>query len=357
MKVLDKRTTVDAVKLLIFIVVTTLATGLLVVTIGNLSFGDDQGVQGGLQRRDRRRQRRRRPRRRRQGRQRRGRRRSSTAPRALVTFKVDADQAVTDSTFATIRYRNLVGQRYIALTQGVGGPALLAGGRHHPADADGAGARPDRAVQRLQAAVRGAVARPTSTSSPTRSSPSSRARAAPWRACWRTPPRSPRTLASRDQIIGELITNLNDVMVTLGNRDKRAVRPAGQAAGASSPGSRRTARRSSARSTRSRRWRCRPPTWSPGSAAGLTKDVNQLRKVAGTLDGNKAEIDRALQVLPIKLEQDRPHRDVRLLVQLLPLQLQGPREAARRSAASRSSRTSSTTPEQRGATSDEHPLP
>ena len=35
---LDKRTTNDLVKLLIFIVVTTLATSVLVATIGNLSF-------------------------------------------------------------------------------------------------------------------------------------------------------------------------------------------------------------------------------------------------------------------------------------------------------------------------------
>ena len=36
---LDKRTAGDLTKLLIFIVVTTLATGVLVVTIGNLTFG------------------------------------------------------------------------------------------------------------------------------------------------------------------------------------------------------------------------------------------------------------------------------------------------------------------------------
>jgi phospholipid/cholesterol/gamma-HCH transport system substrate-binding protein len=35
----------------------------------------------------------------------------------------------------------------------------------------------------------------------------------------------------------------------------------------------------------------------------LTKDITQLRKVAGTLDKNKGEIDRALQVLPIKLNK------------------------------------------------------
>ena len=38
MKALDKRTTLDLTKLLIFIVVTTLATSLLVMTIGNITF-------------------------------------------------------------------------------------------------------------------------------------------------------------------------------------------------------------------------------------------------------------------------------------------------------------------------------
>ena len=39
MKLLDKKTAGDLVKLVIFMVVTTLATGVLVVTIGNISFG------------------------------------------------------------------------------------------------------------------------------------------------------------------------------------------------------------------------------------------------------------------------------------------------------------------------------
>ena len=38
MSLLDKRTASDAVKLMVFIVVTTVATSLLVITIGNLSF-------------------------------------------------------------------------------------------------------------------------------------------------------------------------------------------------------------------------------------------------------------------------------------------------------------------------------
>ncbi len=40
---------------------------------------------------------------------------------AMVTFSVDSDQSVDTTTRATLRYRNLVGNRYIALTEGVGG--------------------------------------------------------------------------------------------------------------------------------------------------------------------------------------------------------------------------------------------
>ena len=41
--------------------------------------------------------------------------------KALVTFGVDSDIPLTDNTHATIKFRNLVGQRYIALTQGADG--------------------------------------------------------------------------------------------------------------------------------------------------------------------------------------------------------------------------------------------
>ena len=190
MKLLDKRTTGDLVKLLIFIVVTTLATALLVVTIGNISFspkheykaefvdatgvvkGDDVRIAGvkvgtvkGVEIVDR--------------------------TRALVTFTVEESTRLSEATHATIRYRNLVGQRYISLTDGIGDTARLEEGDTIPVGADHAGARPDRAVQRVQAALPGAVARPTSTSCPTRSSRSSRARAARSRACSPTPRRSP----------------------------------------------------------------------------------------------------------------------------------------------------------------------
>ncbi|WP_328526100.1 MlaD family protein [Kribbella sp. NBC_00359] len=124
MKLLDKKTSLDTVRLAIFVVVTTVATALLAVTIGNITFnattkyravftdavglnkGDDiriAGVKVGQV--------------------------DKIAlyqdTLAMVTFSVDSDQILDASTHATLRYRNLVGNRYIALTDGVGGGERL----------------------------------------------------------------------------------------------------------------------------------------------------------------------------------------------------------------------------------------
>jgi phospholipid/cholesterol/gamma-HCH transport system substrate-binding protein len=120
MKLLDKKTSFDTVRLAIFVVVTTIATALLAVTIGNISFnattkyravftdvvglnkGDDIRIAGV---------------------------RVGQVDKiaiyqdklAMVTFSIDSDQVIDTTTHATMRYRNLVGNRYIALTEGVGG--------------------------------------------------------------------------------------------------------------------------------------------------------------------------------------------------------------------------------------------
>ncbi|MEV5964933.1 MCE family protein [Kribbella sp. NPDC051952] len=128
-KLLDKKTSLDTVRLAIFVVVTTVATALLAVTIGNISFtpttkykavftdavglnkGDDIRIAGvkvgqvdkiALSQTD-----------------------AGQSGLAMVTFSVDSDQILDASTHATLRYRNLVGNRYIALTDGVGGGARL----------------------------------------------------------------------------------------------------------------------------------------------------------------------------------------------------------------------------------------
>ena len=119
MRLLDKATSAALVKLIIFMVITTMATAVLVVLIGNLTFqssrdykadftdvtgvvkGDDVRIAGVKV----------------------GSVKSVEvvgADHARVEFDVADSATVTKSSTATIRYRNLVGQRYIAISQGVG---------------------------------------------------------------------------------------------------------------------------------------------------------------------------------------------------------------------------------------------
>ena len=56
----------------------------------------------------------------------------SNRTRALVTFTVDETTPMTEATNATIKYRNLVGQRYISLTQEIGLGRRARRGRHDP---------------------------------------------------------------------------------------------------------------------------------------------------------------------------------------------------------------------------------
>ena len=121
-------------KLIIFMVITVLATSLLALTIANvdlrsasdysarfsdvtsLNIGDDVRIAGvrvgsvdGIQVADRR--------------------------QAQVSFSVDGGRKLPASVTATIKYRNLVGQRYIALEPGAGDPnAVLPVGGTIPLD-------------------------------------------------------------------------------------------------------------------------------------------------------------------------------------------------------------------------------
>lgn len=142
----DARTRKDLIKLIIFIAVTSLCTAALVATIGNITLasfskyqaivGDATGVNkgddvridgvkvgsvqdikildnntscyGGADTAP-----------------------SSTLPTkvcAQLTFNVQSDQPIDQGTVVTIKYRNLVGQRYLALTNEVGYGSQLSGG-------------------------------------------------------------------------------------------------------------------------------------------------------------------------------------------------------------------------------------
>jgi len=300
MSLLDKRTTSDAIKLVIFIVVTTVATSLLVVTIGNLSFADSKeykavfsdatgvvkgddvriaGVKVGtvndIEIHD--------------------------ENKALVTFSVQSDSQVTAATNAGIRYRNLVGQRYIALTQGVGSPSILRDGSTIPLSRTQAaldltvlfnGFKPlfealspediNKLSYEIITVFQGEGGTLESLLAHTASVTS--------------------TLASRDQVIGELIDNLNEVMVTLGNRDEELsellIRLREFVSGLSKD---REAILGSLESISD--LAVETSGLVTGVRKPLAKDVSELRELAGTLDRNKAELDRALQVLPIKLNK------------------------------------------------------
>jgi phospholipid/cholesterol/gamma-HCH transport system substrate-binding protein len=298
MSILDKRTSSDLVKLLIFMLVTTLATGVLVVLIGNLDFqsertykadftdvtglvkGDDiriAGVKVGsvkdVQIKDR--------------------------TDAEVTFSVADTSTVTKSSTATIRYRNLVGQRYVSLTQGVGDTAPMAQGQTiplsrttpaldltvlfngfkplfaalTPADVNKLSYEVIQVFQGEGGNLQGLLQSTASVTS---------------------------TLADRDQVIGEMITNLNAVLKTIGDRDQQLsdlivqlrsflhglVQDRGAILGSLDSISNLTQQTSDL---------------VTGIRPGFVRDVKGLRHVAANLKAGRDELDRAMQILPIKL--------------------------------------------------------
>ena len=298
MKMLDKRTAFDLTKLLIFIVVTTVATGLLVITIGNVSFsgtkeykaefvdatgvvkGDDiriAGVKVGsvneVEVIDR--------------------------TRALVSFEVQDDSPVTGATNAEIRFRNLVGQRYITLTRGIGDTQTLQEGSTIPVEKTSPaldltvlfnGFKPlfqalspsdlnklsFEIIQVFQGEGGNLESLLSHTASVT------------------------QTLASRDQVIGDLIDNLNEVLDHIGDRDDQLtelIRSFQVFIGGLKEDRHAILGSLDQISALS----VQTADLVDGIREPFVDDIRELRETAGNLDENKAELDRALQVLPIKL--------------------------------------------------------
>ena len=300
MKVLDKKTAGDGIRLLIFMIVTTLATAVLVVTIGNITFsssrdykavfadatgvvkGDDVRVAGvkvgtvsGVEITER--------------------------TRALVSFTVDDTTSISGATNALIRYRNLVGQRYISLSEGIGDGRRLPDGATIPLDqTQGAldltilfngfkplfrALSPDdvnklsyEIVQVFQGeggTLEGLLGHTASVT---------------------------QTLASRDQLIGDLIDNLNEVLVHVGDRDEqlgRLIISFRDLMG----GLKKDRRAILSSLDEVSALSVETAQLVSGIRKPFVRDIQGLRDVAGNLDRNKAELDRALQVLPIKLEK------------------------------------------------------
>ena len=297
---LDKKTSIDLVKLLVFVVVTSLATTVLVVTIGNLGFGssreyraeftDATGVNKGDDIRVA------------------GVRVGTVSDveivdrtRALITFSVDEDTSVNGGTNAAIRYRNLVGQRYISLTQEVGDTRRLPAGSTIPVSRTRAaldltvlfnGFKPlfqalspedvnqlsYELIQVFQGeggTLEGLLAHTASVTS---------------------------TLADRDEVIGELIDNLSLVLDHVADRDKqltRLIQSFRTLVGGLKKDRNAILGSLEDVSTLS----VETASLIDGIREPFVKDIKELRSVAGNIDKNKAELDRALQVLPIKLDK------------------------------------------------------
>ena len=299
MKLLDKKTSSDLTKLIIFIVVTTLATGVLVATIGNISLspkktykaefvdatgvvkGDDiriAGVKVGsvqeVEIKDR--------------------------NRALVTFKVEESTPMTEATNATIKYRNLVGQRYISLTVDPAGsddelgegdtikvsktsPALdltvLFNGFKplfqalSPADINQLSYEIVQVFQGEGGTLESLLANTASVTS---------------------------TLAERDEVISSLIDNLNLVLDNLGDRDQElselilTFKTFVGGLKDDSDAILDSLDQISALSVQT-------ASLVKGIRSPFVEDIKQLRRLTKNINRNKAELDRALQVLPIKL--------------------------------------------------------
>ena len=280
--------------------VTTLATSVLVVTIGNISFssksdyqaefvdatgvvkGDDVRIAGvkvgtvkDIQIVDR--------------------------THAMVTFSVEDATSLTKATHASIRYRNLVGQRYISLTEAIGDSAKMEAGDTipvaqtspaldltvlfngfkplfqalSPTDINKLSYEIVQVFQGEGGTLEGLLSHTASVTS---------------------------TLASRDQLIGDLIDNLNEVLDHIGDRDVQLSRLI-------------TTFRTFVGGLKDDRQAIlgsldqisELSVQTAGLVSGIRKpfvsDIHQLRRVAGNLDEGKAELDRALQVLPIKLNK------------------------------------------------------
>ena len=343
MKLLDKKTSGDLVRLMIFIVVTTLATGVLVILIGNLTFkgsqdyqavftdatgvnkGDDvriAGVRVG----------------------------TVNSVEIVDATKADGDDPGTprarrspsrvydgttlmSSTHATIRYRNLVGQRYISLSQEIGDAGALDPGATIPVaqttpaldltvlfngfkplfqalSPDDINKLSYEVIQVFQGEGGTLEGLLQSTASVT------------------------QTLADRDQVIGELIDNLDYVLDHIADRDdqlssliksfRNLVRGLKNDRGAildSLDGI------NDLSAEDGRPGPGHPPAVRRGHQAAAAPD-----------DGDRPQQGRA-RPRPAgaahQAREGRSHRHLRVLVQLLPVRLQGPGDPARRHRAGR----------------------
>ncbi|SDL82296.1 MCE family protein [Streptomyces wuyuanensis] len=221
--------------------------------------------------------------------------------RAEVTFTVRRDRPLLTSTGAVIRYRSLVGSRYVALTEGAGdGTRLKPGGviplsRTKPAldlDALLGGFKPlfaalspedvNRLATEIIKTLQGEGGTVDSLLAHTASLTT--------------------TLADRDELIGSVIDNLNTVLATLDKRDARFSGLlkqlqrliSGLSADRKPIGASLAGIDGLAAATSGLLEDARP---------ALRDDIAELTELTGTLNRNEKTVEGVLQRLPDKLDK------------------------------------------------------
>jgi phospholipid/cholesterol/gamma-HCH transport system substrate-binding protein len=300
MKLFDRRTNADLLKLVVFVAFTALCTGMLVLVIGNVTFGsshqyraefvDATGVNKGddvriagvkvgtvkkIQIVDR--------------------------SRALITFSVADGTPLDAATHASIKYRNLVGQRYLALTDEIGDGAELKPGATIPVSRTSPaldltvlfnGFKPlfqalsPNDINTLSYEIVQVFQGEGGTLDDLLSHTASLT----------------QTLADRDQVIDSLIDNLNDVLVHVGDRDQQLTqlietfqtfvhdidqdkKPILDSLDQISALSTQTA------------------DLVQGIRSPFVEDIKQLKTFAGQVASQKSQLDDELQIEPIKLNK------------------------------------------------------
>ena len=295
------KTTPSLIKLIVFIVVTLLLTGTLAATIGNFRFGGTESYQAlftdvtGVQKGDDVRIA--------------GVRVGQVSKVAVVerggrslgalTFEVDKSRQLAVSTRVLIRYRNLIGQRYVALSEGAGSSQRLRPGATlplkqtepaldltvlfngfkplfaalNPKDVNSFAFEIIKTLQGEGGNINSLLAHTASLTT---------------------------TLADRDAVIGRTITNLNTVLGTIDARDNQLSQlltelqrfVSGLSQDRAAIGASLTNIAGLASSTSGLLKDSRP---------AIRDDVTQLGRVTGNLDDNKAVVDKFLKNLPNKL--------------------------------------------------------
>lgn len=218
---------------------------------------------------------------------------------ARLSFTVDSEQPLVRTTNAAVRYRNLVGQRYIALTEGAGDAGTL------PAEATIPASRTQEALD-LQVLFNGFEPLFSALSPKDVNQLSQQIIQVLQGEAGTVEGLLDRTasltseLADREQVIDDLIENLDSVLVTLADRDEKLDTllvelnrfVSGLSADREAIGESLESIVALQDSTTGLLSEVRP---------GLKRDVAELREVAGTLDQHSALVERTLRRMPEKV--------------------------------------------------------